>query len=171
MNLSKNAVASLACESVFWCSLSRCCSLESSHGSSPVFWLGAPGKSGVLAMVLCSSSFPLPLPGPDVQCPFVKYKHGASSQSPQVAMGMRGRRRVEVRVDHASVFTYSSLKSHLGERGVSFCLSDKTWGKVLPASAPNTYPGHFRGAGTRPGGVKSFLAENRAAPSSSLPQT
>lgn len=107
---------------------------------------------------------------PDVQCPFEKYKHGSSSRSPQVAVGMRGRKRVEVRVDHASVFTYSSFKSHLGERGVSFCLSDKTWGRVLPASAPNTYPGPFRGAGTRPGGVKSFLAKNRTAPSSSLPQ-
>lgn len=169
MNPSKNTAASLACESVLVQSVSVC-SLESSHGSFPVFWLGAPGKSGVLAMVLCSSSFPLPLPGPDVQCPFEKYKHGSSSRSPQVVVGMRVRKRVEVRVDHASVFTYSSFKSHLGERGVSFCLSDKTWGRVLPASAPNTYPGPFRGAGTRPGGVKSFLAKNRTAPSSSLPQ-
>lgn len=33
------------------------------------FILYVPGKSGVLATALCSSSFPLPLPRPDVQYP------------------------------------------------------------------------------------------------------
>lgn len=68
--------------------------------------------------------------------------------------------------DHASVFTYSSLKSHLeGAWGVSFCLPGKPgegcYQRLPPPSLP---PGHFGGAGARLGGVKSFLAENAAGP-------
>lgn len=76
---------------------------------------------------------------------------------------------MEIGVDNASVFTYSSLKSHLGERGVSFCLPDKPGDKCCQHLPPNPSSGHFGEAGARPGGVKSFLAENRAGLCSSLP--
>lgn len=66
---------------------------------------------------------------------------------------------MEIGADHASVFTYSSLKSHRG-RGVSFCLPGKPGEGRHQCLPPNPSPGHFGGAGARLGRVKSFLAEN-----------